>query len=113
MVATAQSAGIPIQITLTYRTKNLQDTLYAKGRTAGGIIVTNAKGLQSYHNYGLAFDVCFNGPVPYPSKEDPKWKQLADLATPLGLIWGGTFGDVDHFEFHQGFTWNILETYFS
>ena len=38
------------------RTMEEQAALYAKGRTAGGKIVTKAKPGESYHNYGLAFD---------------------------------------------------------
>jgi peptidoglycan L-alanyl-D-glutamate endopeptidase CwlK len=48
----------------TLRTIKEQNDLYALGRTklfdANGKrlgIVTNAKGGQSYHNYGLAFDI--------------------------------------------------------
>jgi peptidoglycan L-alanyl-D-glutamate endopeptidase CwlK len=38
------------------RTMEEQAALYAKGRTAGGRIVTKSKPGESYHNYGLAFD---------------------------------------------------------
>ena len=41
----------------TLRTFAEQDALYAQGRTKGGLKVTNAKGGQSYHNYGLAIDI--------------------------------------------------------
>lgn len=33
-----------------------QDELYTQGRSKSGRIVTNAKGGQSFHNYGFAFD---------------------------------------------------------
>jgi peptidoglycan L-alanyl-D-glutamate endopeptidase CwlK len=39
------------------RTFSEQDGLFAQGRTKPGKIVTNAKGGQSYHNYGLAVDI--------------------------------------------------------
>ena len=51
------------------RTMEEQAALYAKGRTAGGKIVTKAKPGQSYHNYGLAFDWV-------PLKAAPKNKDL-------------------------------------
>ena len=41
----------------TLRTFAEQDALYAQGRTKPGKIVTNAKGSQSYHCYGLAVDI--------------------------------------------------------
>lgn len=34
-----------------------QDKLYAQGRTAPGPVVTNARGGESWHNYGMAVDV--------------------------------------------------------
>ena len=46
--------GIQLRITQGYRSIAEQDALYAQGRTAPGEIVTNARGGQSYHNYGLA-----------------------------------------------------------
>lgn len=47
-----------IRITDGYRTIEEQNLLYAKGRTALGKKVTNAKGGQSIHNYGFAVDMC-------------------------------------------------------
>jgi len=41
----------------TLRTFKEQDELYAIGRTKPGKIVTNAKGGESFHNYGLAIDI--------------------------------------------------------
>jgi hypothetical protein len=38
------------------RTMEEQAALYAKGRTAGGKIVTKARPGESFHNHGLAFD---------------------------------------------------------
>src|SRR5690606_22511724 len=39
-----------------HRTWAEQDALYAQGRTKPGSIVTNAKGGQSNHNFGIAMD---------------------------------------------------------
>jgi len=47
-----------LRFTHTLRTHAEQDKLYAQGRTVKGSIVTNARGGQSYHNYGLAIDIC-------------------------------------------------------
>ena len=63
-------------------------------------IVTNAKGGQSWHNVGRAFDICFsdgkrasyNGP----------WAKVAAKARVLGLVWGGDFKsikDKPHFQY--------------
>ena len=49
--------GVRLRFTQTLRTNKEQDDLYAQGRTKKGKIVTNAKGGQSIHNFGLAFDI--------------------------------------------------------
>src|SRR5690606_38148459 len=49
--------GVRLRLSCTWRTFAEQDADYAKGRTVPGSIVTDAKGGQSYHNYGLAFDI--------------------------------------------------------
>jgi peptidoglycan L-alanyl-D-glutamate endopeptidase CwlK len=41
----------------TVRTWAEQDGLYAIGRTLPGKVVTQARGGESYHNYGLAIDI--------------------------------------------------------
>jgi len=50
--------GVNIRFTATLRTFAEQDALYAQGRTKPGPRITNARGGQSYHNYGLALDFC-------------------------------------------------------
>jgi peptidoglycan L-alanyl-D-glutamate endopeptidase CwlK len=57
-IADCAEQGANILITQGLRSWAQQDALYAQGRTAPGKIVTNAKGGQSYHNFGLAFDIC-------------------------------------------------------
>ena len=54
--------GIYLIITEGFRTKAYQDSLYAKGRTKPGKIVTNAPGsaYSSQHQWGIAFDIAIN-----------------------------------------------------
>ena len=54
--------GIYLIITEGFRTKAYQDSLYAKGRTKPGKIVTNANGsaYSSQHQWGIAFDIAIN-----------------------------------------------------
>ena len=96
--------GMKIKLVQTLRTFEQQRNLSSK--------VTNAGEGQSYHNYGLAFDVCFiiygyNPPAHY-------WKILGEEGEKLGLIWGGRWKmrDCPHFEWHDGFTWRDLKPYF-
>jgi peptidoglycan L-alanyl-D-glutamate endopeptidase CwlK len=97
----AAAAGHSIRVTHTLRTMDEQAKLYAQGRTLPGPIVTKAKPGQSAHNYGMAFDICFVGKVPYPPETDPRWLALGQLGESLGLVWGGrfkSFKDLPHFE---------------
>lgn len=93
--------GMPILIEETFRTAKRQDSL---SRT-----VTRAKGLQSYHQYGLAFDVSFRI---YRYKPPAGWWDILRVeAEKLGLEGIGSW-DAGHFEWHPGFTWRELESYF-
>ena len=92
--------GIKFRVSQALRTIAEQDALYAKGRTAPGGIVTNAKGGSSYHNYGLAFDVVIirNGQAVW---KDSGYRKLSSIAQKYGFFWGGNFkslNDEPHFE---------------
>ena len=100
-----------IRITETFRTAATQKKYFNQGRISPGSIITNADELQSYHQYGLAFDIAFEGNYPYP-KEYIKWKAIGEFGEKLGLIWGGRFNDNPHFEYHSGFTWKEFEEFF-
>jgi len=62
------------RFTSTLRTFAEQDALYAKGRTAPGGKVTNAKAGLSMHNYGLALDI-----VLIKDGKDAIWDVKVDL----------------------------------
>ena len=70
------------------RTYAEQDKLYAKRPK-----VTNARGGQSMHNFGIAADVCLfvDGKDIWTPSEGPTsiYKPVAALAHKLGLVWGG------------------------
>ena len=66
--ADLKAQGITVMVTSGYRSFAEQNALYAQGRTKPGNIVTNAKGGQSLHNYGLAVDV-----VPLGANGQPNW----------------------------------------
>lgn len=89
----------PIRITEGFRSTERQNELYAQGRTTVGNIVTNAKGGESFHNYGIAFDVVFiEDGYNAPEKD---WELLGFMGKRLGFDWGGDwkgFTDKPHFE---------------
>lgn len=72
------------------RTYDEQDKLYAKRPR-----VTNARGGQSMHNFGVAADVCLfrDGVDIWAPSEGPNsiYKPVAVLARQLGLVWGGAW----------------------
>jgi peptidoglycan L-alanyl-D-glutamate endopeptidase CwlK len=49
--------GMDALITDAFRTFPEQDALFAKGRTTHGDVVTNARGGETNHNYGMAVDL--------------------------------------------------------
>lgn len=93
----------------TFRSAAEQDELYARGRTAPGKIVTNAKGGRSPHNVTLggrpaacAFDFVIkrrDGTLNW-NVNSGEWKAAVAIGKALGLVWGGdwSFKDYDHFE---------------
>ena len=103
LVLNAKACGLKVKITDCFRDKNEQNNLSAS--------VTNAKFPYSYHNWGLAFDVCQDdAKCPYPS--DAKWwNKVGVIGERLGLSWGGRWTspvDKPHFELHLYGTVNQL-----
>ncbi len=102
--------GVQIRIYMGTRTIAEQNKLYAKGRITAGDIITNAKGGQSYHNYGLAFD-CVEIRDGIAIWNNPKWRHIAIQARDFGFQWGGEFkrSDKPHFQNKFGFHYNDLK----
>lgn len=110
-IARCAEAGIRLLVTCTLRDHECQDALYAKGRTAPGRRVTNARGGQSFHNYGLALDVVplVNGkPVWRTTGPDAAlWQRVGELGEAAGLEWSGRwkrFKEMAHFQYAAGLT---------
>lgn len=98
----AGELSVPIRVVQGLRTVAEQDTLYAQGRTAPGAVVTKARGGQSWHNFGLAVDICPSGDaekfVPDWNASHPIWKDLVRQGQALGLRSGTAWGDIPHLE---------------
>ena len=91
--------GHPVRVVEGYRSIERQNSLYAQGRTTPGNIVTNAKGGQSFHNYGVAVDFVFRKEGYNASQE--LWETLGVVGRSQGFEWGGDwsgFVDRPHFE---------------
>lgn len=103
-IASCKLIGINLRVTSEFRSFDEQNKLYAQGRTTVGPIVTNAKGGESFHNYGVAFDVAIvrNGVLDYNITPLVAW-----IGKFLGLTWGGNwdgFVDKPHFQYDCGYT---------
>jgi peptidoglycan L-alanyl-D-glutamate endopeptidase CwlK len=122
LIVAASSNGIKIVVTQGTRTLEEQAALYAKGRTAPGPIVTNAKPGSSYHNFSLAFDIAVvgaDGKITWDTKVDvdhdsePDYIEVGLLGESLGLEWGGRFKslvDLPHFQVSFGLSLKDLRS---
>jgi peptidoglycan L-alanyl-D-glutamate endopeptidase CwlK len=114
LIRQSAEKGLVVVVTDGFRSLGDQDKLYAKGRTASGSIVTNAKGGQSYHNFGLAIDFALKTPSgkiiwdrQYDGNKNGKsdWTEVVDIAKRLGFQWGGDweqFQDYPHLQMDFG-----------
>ena len=115
---------LAIRVVQGLRTIEEQDALYAQGRTIPGSIVTKAKGGSSYHNYGLAIDICWlykddNGDYKYDDvkswKQGGNFRKVIEIFKAAGYTWGGDFKSIPdgpHFEKTFGHNWrDLLDKY--
>lgn len=98
-----QKQGLKIGIGECLRTKEEQDALYAKGRTAPGKIVTNSKGstYSSMHQWGIAFDFYRNDGKGAYENDDSFFQKIGNIGKSIGLEWGGDWKsiiDLPHFQ---------------
>lgn len=127
-MALRQKPEIQVRITCGLRTWAEQAALFDKGRSTPGspcvhngltrpvgtctehklgLPVTNARPGQSWHNFGMAFDVAVGTPQHSPvfvadwNAGHPSWVLLIKLARAIGLTSGAlwrSFPDCPHFE---------------
>lgn len=107
-IEACEKAGIDLLIYCTYRSNAEQAIEYAKGRTAPGSIVTNARPGQSKHNHvdgngkpaSLAYDC-----VPVVNGK-PQWNnnamvnKVGVLGEEIGLTWAGRWRGKLHESVH-------------
>lgn len=121
-LALARLNGLKVYVFEAERSMERQAKLYGKGRDAKGNIVdkrkvvTMAKPGNSYHNYGLAYDLVFDGDKLKPgvqwswddkssqaadAKRRSDWMSLGKAGTDCGLEWAGAwkrFREYPHFQ---------------
>lgn len=99
--------GIKVLVTCTLRSTESQNALYKQGRETPGKIVTWVRGGDSFHNWGLAYDIApvRNGHIVWDAS-DEVWQEMGRIGEELGLEWGGRWNtpDMPHFQYTQGLT---------
>ena len=105
--------GVRLRFAYVYRSVEEQNKLFAQRPK-----VTNARGGQSIHNYGFAFDIVIlkdkdnNGTFETASFDiDEHWIKVVKFFKSKGWTWGGdwkSFKDAPHFEKTFGHTWQTL-----
>ncbi len=87
--------GYDLYISAGFRSFDEQDQLYEQGRSVAGHIVTNAKGGDSIHNFGLAIDL-----ADHRYGIDLDWDKLEKIGTYCGLEHGDRgYTDLPHFQY--------------
>jgi peptidoglycan L-alanyl-D-glutamate endopeptidase CwlK len=101
-------SGIPARIISGTRTYAEQDALYRQGRFGNpGKVITKARGGQSNHNFGIAWDIGIFVDGKYLG-ESALYSQAGAAITDAGLSdleWGGswvTFKDLPHYQLATG-----------
>lgn len=110
--------GIDVEISQGLRTWPQQQTLWQEGRNPDGSyvnpvteagVVTHAKPGQSYHNYGLAYDIAIIGEDGKANWDvsTPEWQLAISIGESLGLTagaeWHGKEQDNPHFQLTGSF----------
>lgn len=103
LIKKCDAQGLKIGISECVRTVKEQNDLYAKGRTVGGSIVTNAKGTSysSCHQWGIAFDFYRNDGKGAYNESGNFFEKVGKIGQSLNLEWGGTWvsiKDKPHFQ---------------
>lgn len=100
VIAACNARGVTYIATYGYRTYGEQMSLWVKGRTVPGQIVTNARGGESAHNFGLAVDFVRDidnaKPGVQPSWDAKDYDVLIEEAQKRGLHSGKGYKDWPH-----------------
>ena len=98
------------RFTEVLRSAKRQDELYAQGRSKPGKIVTNAKAWESFHQYGLALDIClildgkeasWDRVTDFDRDGIADWMECVRIFKSHGWEWAGewkTFREAPHFQ---------------
>lgn len=108
-----KEAGIEVLITSTLRDMESQNQLYAQGRTLPGKKVTNARGGQSFHNFGVALDFAPTKGGKIDWNDLAAFKKCGVIAESLGFEWAyrwKSFPELAHIQYCGGLTLKDFQT---
>lgn len=114
----ARQTGLQVHVFESWRSFDRQADLYAQGRTAPGAVVTRARPGESWHHYGVAVDLVFDGDEKpgvqwswdgdYVGSRTSDYADLGKILTIAGLTWygepGSGFYEKPHFQMTFGLT---------
>lgn len=110
------AAGLNAKIISGTRTYAEQNALYAQGRFGNpGRIVTKAKGGESNHNFGIAWDIGLFDAAGAYLQSGPAYDQAARAGLSAELEWGGNwkgFVDKPHYQLRLAVELAQLRTQF-
>lgn len=102
VLAACEAKGVHYHANLAFRTYAQQNALYAQGRTKPGPKVTNARGGESPHQFGLACDVIrdadLNSVGLQPAWDAKGYELLFREAQAVGLTTGFFWNDAGHIQ---------------
>lgn len=104
-VRALRDAGYDARVLSGTRSYTEQNALFRQGRFGNpGSVVTNARGGQSWHNFGLAWDIGLFDRGAYLTN-DAVYRQASAAGKIAGLEWGGdwkSFKDFPHYQIGAG-----------
>jgi peptidoglycan L-alanyl-D-glutamate endopeptidase CwlK len=112
-------SDLDVRLTSGFRTYEKQNDIYASQGSDKGSTVTKARGGQSLHNFGLAYDIgMFERGTYIRDGADARYQRAGELAEgvtdglggPAGLEWGGRWDtpDASHFQFDGGLRLRVI-----
>lgn len=93
--------GYEPQVFEGFRSPRRQDVLFSQN-VPGKKWVTNARAWQSFHNYGLAFDIAFRDKGKWSWDKSFPWEKVGQIISSHGIEWPKPRGEVGHFQVTGG-----------
>ena len=84
-ITECQDQGLPIYLFEGYRCAARQGYLFEQGRSREGKIITKARPGHSWHQYGVAADLCFKHNGQWAWHKDDPWDKVHQVMHDFGF----------------------------